>query len=922
MPSLEGHRVIKTRQVGHVGLAGGLTVIALLVPHAGPAPADSPGEAISAGGSAFSTPVRPVSARSTGAQFVNYGGVRVTVPKTWPVIDLRAHPQTCVRFDKPVVYLGPAGSQSDCPAHAVGRVDTIWLRTVSAGRKDPLTSHPAKVGGLAARVGANPTGHDKHAQFAAAGVELEATWGADSSSVDQVLASAEASSGPTARRRRPPPATTSASNTPAGAVEPVAYNTATAATAASSRLTGMAFDTCAAPTAATMSSWLASPYRAAGIYIGGSMRACGDGNLSSTWVAAVRSMGWGLLPIYVGAQAPCVNQGGLATITASKAAAQGTASADDAVTQARRFGLGAGTPIYYDMEAYNSAAAGCSQAVMTFISAWTGELHRLGYKSGAYGSTGSLMVDMSRWVGTSGFTYPDEVWFAHWNQLQTTSDSSSYPAFPDAYWAQQRLHQYSGGSTQSWGGASVNIDANWVEAAVAGTAVPVNYGTNIVGPGGSGFVFTGSMAYWRPAAPAGLKGLAYWTYSNGSTEANGATWSPQLSPGRYDVQANIPATRATAKAPYTIRDALGTTTKVVNQGSISGYTSLGTYTARAGSSISVHVGDNDPSSTSTQIGVDAVAFRLVATAPSPPGSVMATGNGAQATISWTAATANGSPVTGYTVTVSPGGAKVTTTGATTSTVTGLSNGTAYTFTVTATNLVGTSAASAPAVMSGLFTSLPTARVFDGTATTSARLVQVAGLCGVPASATAVMVNTEVFAPTAAGYVRVTPAGLDPAVATQEFTKAQTISNLVAVQLVGGKIQVKVSAGSARILLDVSGYFSVGSGASFTALPTARVFDGTATTSPRLVQVAGLGGVPASATAVMVNTEVFNPSAAGYVRVTPAGLDPSVAVQEFTTGATISNLVAVKLVGGNIQVKVSAGTARILMDVAGYYSVGP
>jgi hypothetical protein len=48
----------------------------------------------------------------------------------------------------------------------------------------------------------------------------------------------------------------------------------------------------------------------------------------------------------------------------------------------------------------------------------------------------------------------------------------------------------------------------------------------------------------------------------------------------------------------------------------------------------------------------------------------------------------------------------------------------------------------------------------------------------------------------------------------------------------------------------------------------------------------------------------------------------VAAQEFTKAATISNLVAVKLVGGKIQVKVSAGSARILMDVAGYYTVLP
>ena len=89
-------------------------------------------------------------------------------------------------------------------------------------------------------------------------------------------------------------------------------------------------------------------------------------------------------------------------------------------------------------------------------------------------------------------------------------------------------------------------------------------------------------------------------------------------------------------------------------------------------------------------------------------------------------------------------------------------------------------------------------------------------------------------------------------------------------------------------------------------------------APRQVQIAGVGGVPADATAVMVNTEVFAPTAAGYVRVTPAGRDAGVATQQFAKGQAISNLVAVKLVDGKVQVKVSAGSARILMDVAGYY----
>src|ERR1019366_7912671 len=82
---------------------------------------------------------------------------------------------------------------------------------------------------------------------------------------------------------------------------------------------------------------------------------------------------------------------------------------------------------------------------------------------------------------------------------------------------------------------------------------------------------------------------------------------------------------------------------------------------------------------------------LTLTAPTAPTGVQATAGNAQAFVSWTAPVSNGgSPVTGDTVTAAPGGGTATTTGATTATVTGLTNGTSYTFTVTATNSIGTS----------------------------------------------------------------------------------------------------------------------------------------------------------------------------------------------------------------------------------------
>jgi FtsP/CotA-like multicopper oxidase with cupredoxin domain len=91
---------------------------------------------------------------------------------------------------------------------------------------------------------------------------------------------------------------------------------------------------------------------------------------------------------------------------------------------------------------------------------------------------------------------------------------------------------------------------------------------------------------------------------------------------------------------------------------------------------------------------------FIPTVPDAPTGVTAVGGIRQATVSFTAPADGGSPITLYTVTALIGGmpTAITATGTTTTIdVTGLANGTTYTFTVTATNGVGTSLPSAPSL---------------------------------------------------------------------------------------------------------------------------------------------------------------------------------------------------------------------------------
>ncbi len=145
--------------------------------------------------------------------------------------------------------------------------------------------------------------------------------------------------------------------------------------------------------------------------------------------------------------------------------------------------------------------------------------------------------------------------------------------------------------------------------------------------------------------------------------------------------------------------AAGTITSVSGSGSsytivVDGISGNGTLKVNLNGSTNIADGaGNGPPASFTAGTTHTVA---IPTAPGAPtiGTVTA-GNG-QVTVSFTAPVNNGgSAITGYTVTSNPGGITAGGNGFTTSpiTVIGLTNGTPYTFTVTASNAIGTSSAS-------------------------------------------------------------------------------------------------------------------------------------------------------------------------------------------------------------------------------------
>ncbi len=266
------------------------------------------------------------------------------------------------------------------------------------------------------------------------------------------------------------------------AVAGLALTDAATATAATQVMpgsfSGYAFDACQAPAQEEMDAWREhSPYAGVGIYTSGVNRFCDvQTNLSADWVAEQAGKGWRLFPLHVGLQASCrgdVKRWELVDPDPADdyaaARTQGRDQAADAVDAAQVYGIGRGSTLWYDLEAFDINNANCRLSALAMVSAWTDALHDAGYRSGYYSSaaSGIKMLDDARQDPADSHSLPDRIWVAHYVhrdapcKLSWGTTSTEY--LSDDAWERNRMRQYCGTHTETYGGVPLSIDSNYTD---------------------------------------------------------------------------------------------------------------------------------------------------------------------------------------------------------------------------------------------------------------------------------------------------------------------------------------------------------------------------------------------------------------------------------------------------------------------------
>jgi invasion protein IalB len=364
------------------------------------------------------------------------------------------------------------------------------------------------------------------------------------------------------------------------------------------------------------------------------------------------------------------------------------------------------TNVWFGARAYESIATDGTQAYATVNSTTYARVWRWAEGAGESPIAGGVISECTNQTGSCTFANSGS-FYTSWNSGEpNNSGGSATVAYQGEYVA---VTNWSG-TLGSWNDLSPTNDAN-----VNGYVVEFGGKTNsnsALGTGFAGVVTTSSNVVVAAAATAPLPPTITGTAANASVNLS---WTP---PG--DGGSAITGYQVSTDGGSTWNAITTTTTTNIVNGNVVTTVSATPVGLTNGTAYSIEV--EAINNVGHSVGSNVIVLTPI-TVPGAPTSVTASSQNGSASVSWSAPVNNGgAPITGYTVTASPGGATATCS-LSPCAVNGLSNGTAYTFTVVATNSAGNGTASlasgpiTPATVPGAPTSV-TATSQNGSASVS------------------------------------------------------------------------------------------------------------------------------------------------------------------------------------------------------------
>jgi hypothetical protein len=299
--------------------------------------------------------------------------------------------------------------------------------------------------------------------------------------------------------------------------------------------------------------------------------------------------------------------------------------------------------------------------------------------------------------------------------------------------------------------------------------------------------------------------------------------------------------------------------------------------------------------------------------------------------------ATGTPAPTYSISAGslPAGLALdTTTGAITGTPT---VGGTYSFTLSAGNGIGTAATKVfggtVAQPAGGFMAINPVRLLDtrdagdSLIGHTVRHLLIAGLTGIPADASSVVLNVTATNAVGSGFITVFACDTTmPQTSNVNFLGHQTVASSVSVSLDASGGVCIFSDVDTDVIIDISGAYSLGEGIGRLAAVEAYRIADTREDGARLsagtsyvLNVAG-HGMPDDATAVLFNITVDNPGSAGFVTAYPCGGEvPLASNLNFLAGQTIANSAVVKIGTNDTVCFYVSQDTDLVIDVNGSYS---